>query len=201
MSELDKINEIVDWAKSELDKIDLSVYGAKKKVVQEAAIKLEGLIENDGIAEELAHQLKDKISKSVIYEALDDKYKHKKRVEAQKKAKESLSPKPDLALPRRQPMAVTTLGSQEPSFTEKEPRSVQDRNDSFTMGNLPSQELRERVAKLEERLTNMEQPYEFTYDVETPNGQFLPVTVKTFPGKKSGIVTVDRHKLKEMLGQ
>lgn len=120
MSEAE-ISLLYDWARSEIDGIDAMAHGGKKRIIKELAAKLEGKIQTESIAEDILTQLRGKVSKSLIYESLDEKYKSAKRAEAQKQAQKAaqeerkteekaLSPKVDLDKPK-QLVATTNSGA------------------------------------------------------------------------------------------
>ena len=87
MSEAD-ISILFDEARTALEQIDSQAYGAKKRVIKDLAEKLEQKkLRIDTIADQIVHELESRVSKTLIYNTLDEKYKSKVRAEAQRKSK------------------------------------------------------------------------------------------------------------------
>jgi hypothetical protein len=94
-----KISLYFQQAIGELDKVDADGKIQKKQIIRKLAKKLEeeGLLPIDRIAYEITHQLHKKASESLVYAALDEKYKTAYRVQNAKRKKkkertESLAP-------------------------------------------------------------------------------------------------------------
>jgi|GEM_PF-4963869 len=191
MSEVDRIFEVVEWAKGELDKLDLSIYGAKKRVVQEAAVKLEGIIQTDSIAEELAHQLKDKISKNVVYSALDDKYKNKKRSEAAKLSANSHREKQPKT---NEEITITNEGRAIPNPDRINAQSRSSNQSAFEVQDKLRLDALEHEVK---ELHNLLKPFSFEYTVQI-KGQSLPLIIHVNVQGRDGRVSINEEKARRM---
>lgn len=82
-----KIALAIDWARTELEKVDTQTHGAKTRIVQDLAQKLKPLLPLIEIAEEITTKLKGKVGKTLVYKALGNEYKNENRVKAQRKPK------------------------------------------------------------------------------------------------------------------
>jgi len=86
------IESLFEAAKAELDKIDETAKISKTEIFKNLAEELEGKIREDSIAEEIAYQLADKVSKTLVYKTLDKKYKNKKKSQAKQKKNQNADP-------------------------------------------------------------------------------------------------------------
>ncbi|MFZ0510892.1 MAG: hypothetical protein WAM14_04730 [Candidatus Nitrosopolaris sp.] len=92
--------EISMCIKAAIEKIDRVEEDAEKKkteIVQDLAKDLEGKIATDSISNEIVHQLRCKISETLIRRCLDEKYKEKHRVANARKQKKKDESTKDLA--------------------------------------------------------------------------------------------------------
>jgi hypothetical protein len=91
---LKKLEQVDADSKKNHNKVNAETKKRKSQIVQEFARDLEGIgFLTDRIAAEITHQLYKKVSKSLIHDCLDEKYKTSYRVEnALKRKRKSLAP-------------------------------------------------------------------------------------------------------------
>lgn len=98
ISEREEIAMVFRTAADKLDKVDNDAKKEKQQIVRDLAQDLEKFRPIDRIASEIVEELRKKVSKSVVYAALDEKYKTSYRVHNARKRKkerekdESLAP-------------------------------------------------------------------------------------------------------------
>jgi hypothetical protein len=102
ISEHEEIALLFRAATDKLDKVDDDAKKEKQQIVRDLARDLEKFRPIDRIASEIVEELRKKVSKSVVYAALDEKYKTSYRVQNARKQKkkkqeaESLAPTSEL---------------------------------------------------------------------------------------------------------
>jgi len=70
-----EVSLIFDKARRQIDEVDKQAYGAKVRIIKDTAKELEKIIPVGEIVNEMIHQLKGRVSQSLIYRELDKKYK------------------------------------------------------------------------------------------------------------------------------
>jgi hypothetical protein len=99
-SEHEEIALLFRAANDKLDKVDDDAKKEKQQVVRDLARDLEKFRPIDKIASEIVEELREKVSKSVVYAALDERYKTSYRVQNARKRKkkkaDSLAPTSEL---------------------------------------------------------------------------------------------------------
>jgi len=80
-SEHEEIVLLFRMATYKLDQVEANAKKEKQQIVRDLARELEKFRPIDRIASEIVEELREKISKSVVYAALDEKYKISYRVQ------------------------------------------------------------------------------------------------------------------------
>jgi hypothetical protein len=122
-SEHEEIASLFRMATDKLDQVETNAKKEKQQIVRDLARDLEKFRPIDRIASEMVEELREKVSKSVIYAALDERYKTSYRVQnARKRKKEKtdgLAPTSEL----KPKIVVDRLGHQmvEPAAETRQP--------------------------------------------------------------------------------
>jgi hypothetical protein len=145
-SEHEEIASLFRAANDKLDKVDNDAKKEKQQIVEDLARDLEKFRPIDKIASEIVEELREKVSKSVVYAALDDRYKTSYRVQnARKRKKEKadgLAPTSEL----KPKIVVDRLGHQmvEPAAETRQPD--QSAGDKGTTSKSEAHEQRDSAA-------------------------------------------------------
>jgi hypothetical protein len=86
-SEHEEIALLFRMATDKLDQVEESAKKEKQQIVRDLARDLEKFRAIDRIASEIVEELREKVSKSVVYAALDERYKTSYRVQNARKRK------------------------------------------------------------------------------------------------------------------
>ncbi len=86
-SEHEEIALLFRMATDKLDHVEANARKEKQQIVRDLARDLEKFRPIDRIASEIVEELREKVSKSVIYAALDERYKTSYRVQNARKRK------------------------------------------------------------------------------------------------------------------
>ena len=98
-SEHEEIALLFRMATDKLDQVEENAKKEKQQIVRDLARELEKFRPVDRIASEIVEELREKVSKSVIYAALDEKYKTSYRVQNARKRKKEKENKTDSLAP------------------------------------------------------------------------------------------------------
>jgi hypothetical protein len=98
-SEHEGIALLFRMATDKLDQVETNAKKEKQQIVRDLARDLEKFRPIDRIASEIVEELREKVSKSVIYAALDDRYKTSYRVQNARKRKKEKEKKDDSLAP------------------------------------------------------------------------------------------------------
>jgi hypothetical protein len=98
-SEHEEIALLFRMATDKLDHIEANAKKEKQQIVRDLARELEKFRPIDRIASEIVEELREKVSKSVIYAALDENYKTSYRVQNARKRKKEKEKKADSLAP------------------------------------------------------------------------------------------------------
>jgi hypothetical protein len=111
-SEHEEIALLFRMATDKLDQVEANAEKEKQQIVRDLARELEKFRPIDRIASEIVEELREKVSKSVIYAALDERYKTSYRVQNARKRKKQKENKTGSLAPTSElkPLVVDTSG-------------------------------------------------------------------------------------------
>jgi hypothetical protein len=98
-SEHEEIALLFRMATDKLDQVETNAKKEKQQIVRDLARDLEKFLPIDRIASEIVEELREKVSKSVVYAALDERYKTSYRVQNARKRKKEKEKKADSLAP------------------------------------------------------------------------------------------------------
>ena len=130
-SEHQEIAFLFRMATDKLDQVEANAEKEKQQIVRDLARELERFRPIDRIASEIVEELREKVSKSVIYAALDERYKTSYRVQNARKRKKQKEDKTGSLAPTSElkPLVVDTSGYSTQQLVS-EPYSSDDGDDN-----------------------------------------------------------------------
>jgi len=129
-SEHEEIALLFRMATDKLEQVETNAKKEKQQIVRDLARDLEKFRPIDRIASEIVEELREKVSKSVIYAALDEKYKTSYRVHNARKRKKGKEKKAGSLAPTSElkPLIIDTSGHSTQQLSEPDSSDHYDNN-------------------------------------------------------------------------